>query len=71
VAFYIFALIKYKQLKTQLEQKNFIDKHYEVAKDNNTKVYIIDATKSDKSDTFMQALPIVFSELEKRKEKEQ
>jgi hypothetical protein len=69
VAFYIFALIQYRQLKKQLQYQNFIDKHINIAKDNNTKVYIIDATKENNISTFEQALPIVFSELKKRKDK--
>jgi hypothetical protein len=71
VAFYIFALIQYKQLKKQLQYKSFIDKHEKIAKEYDTKVYVIDATKENNISTLEQALPIVFTELEKRKEKEQ
>jgi len=67
---FAFALFKIKDLKKQLQQQNFIDKHVQFAKEYNTKVYVIDATQDNQSDTFMQSLPIVFSELEKRKEKD-
>ena len=59
------ALFKIKDLKKQLQQQYFIDKHVQFAKEHNTKVYVIDATKEDQKIDCEQALGIGF-ELNKR-----
>ena len=63
------ALFKIKDLKKQLEQKSFIDKHVQVAKEHNTKVYVVDATKDDQKIDWEQVLPIVYEEHKRAKEK--
>ena len=68
---FAFALFKIKDLKKQLEQKSFIDKHVQVAKEYNTKVYVVDATKEDQKIDWEQVLPIVYEEHKRAKENSQ
>ena len=71
VAFYVFALIKYMQLKKQLQYKSFIDKHINVAQEYGTKVTVIDASNENEKIDWGQALGIGFELHKRSKEKSQ
>ena len=62
------ALFKIKDLKKQLEQKSFIDKHVQVAKEYGSKVVVVDATREDEPINWEQALGIGFELNKKAKE---
>jgi len=62
------ALFKIRDLKKQLEQKSFIDKHVQVAKEYGSKVVVVDATREDEPINWEQALGIGFELNKKAKE---